>query len=294
MSARFERYVAIGDSSTEGLDDPDGAGGYRGWANRLAEQIAAAQGSLLYANLGVRGRRTRQILEQQLEAALAMRPDLVTVFAGTNDAVARRFDIEAVTADMATIQRALIEAGATVLTFTLPDLGPVMPLARPLAPRVRALNQALRAVAAESGAILVDFAAHATASDPRLWSDDRLHANAAGHARMAAGLACALGLPGADRTWAQPLPPPEVTTARKKWAAELAWSRRHLLPWMWRHLRGRSRRDDHRAKRPELRIQLPDGPAAPAPWLDAEVPAGLAIGDGAGSPISPATPLASQ
>ncbi len=52
----YERYVAIGDSSTEGLDHPDGQGGYRGWANRLAEQVAAAQGgSLLYANLAIRG-----------------------------------------------------------------------------------------------------------------------------------------------------------------------------------------------------------------------------------------------
>src|SRR6185436_10937152 len=34
---RIERYVAIGDSSTEGLDDPRSAGGFRGWADRLAE-----------------------------------------------------------------------------------------------------------------------------------------------------------------------------------------------------------------------------------------------------------------
>src|SRR5678815_443272 len=89
----FARYVAIGDSSTEGLDDPDGQGGYRGWANRLAERVAAAQSSpLLYANLAVRGRTTRQILTQQLEPALALRPDLVTLFSGTNDVVKPRFD----------------------------------------------------------------------------------------------------------------------------------------------------------------------------------------------------------
>ncbi len=56
MTLRFKRYVAIGDSSTEGLQDPDGAGGYHGWANRLAERVAQAQGGLLYANLGVRGK----------------------------------------------------------------------------------------------------------------------------------------------------------------------------------------------------------------------------------------------
>ncbi|OYU99868.1 MAG: lysophospholipase, partial [Verrucomicrobiales bacterium VVV1] len=40
----FSRYVALGDSSTEGIDDPDETGGYRGWSQRLAEHIAAQQG----------------------------------------------------------------------------------------------------------------------------------------------------------------------------------------------------------------------------------------------------------
>lgn len=180
----FERYVAIGDSSTEGLDDPDGRGGYRGWANRLAERVAVAQGGLLYANLAVRGRRTSQILDQQLGRALELRPRLATLFAGTNDVVARRFDAAEVAADIERIERELVRAGATVLTFTLPDMTPVMPLARRLAPRIEALNRALRGAAARSGARLVDFAAHPVASDPRLWSEDRLHANAVGHARI--------------------------------------------------------------------------------------------------------------
>ena len=127
---RFERYVAIGDSSTEGLDDPDGAGGYRGWANRFAELLAAAQGSVLYANLGVRGKTTREIAVEQLPTALAMQPDLVTVFSGTNDVTARRFDLGRVAADVERLQRELVAGGATVLTFTLPDLSAVMPLAR--------------------------------------------------------------------------------------------------------------------------------------------------------------------
>jgi lysophospholipase L1-like esterase len=262
---RFESYVAIGDSSTEGLDDPDGAGGFRGWANRLAERIAAAQGSLLYANLGVRGRRTRQIREEQLALATAMRPDLVTVFSGTNDVVARRFDAEAFGIDMAEMQRALVEGGATVLTFTLPDLTPVMPMARWLAPRVRALNESLRIVSAGTGAILVDFAAHPVASDPRLWSEDRLHANAAGHARIAAALAHALGLPGADDDWMDPLPTVPPSTRRARLAAEVSWGRNYLVPWVWRHLRGRSSGDGLRPKRPILEpfglgAGLPGGP----------------------------------
>ncbi|HEV7669303.1 MAG TPA: SGNH/GDSL hydrolase family protein [Thermoanaerobaculia bacterium] len=249
---RFERYVAIGDSSTEGLEDPDGRGGYRGWANRLAERVAAEQGSLLYANLGIRGRRTRQILEGQLDRAVAMRPDLVTLFSGTNDVIARRFDADSVARDVERMQRTLIEGGATLLTFTLPDLGPVLPLARRLASRVLALNAALREVSARTGAILVDFAAHSVASEPRLWSDDRLHANSLGHERIAAALAHALGLPGADASWAEPLPVRPPATFGERLGAEIDWGRRHLLPWAWRHLLGRSSGDGRTAKRPEL------------------------------------------
>ena len=99
LPARFDRYVAIGDSSTEGLDDPDGHGGYRGWSQRLAERLAAAQGGLLYANLAIRGRTTRRIRDEQLAPALAMRPDLATLFTGTNDVMAPRFDLASVAAD---------------------------------------------------------------------------------------------------------------------------------------------------------------------------------------------------
>lgn len=249
---RFQRYVAIGDSSTEGLDDPDGNGGYRGWADRLAERIAEAQGSLLYANLAVRGRRTRRILEEQLEPALALRPDLVTLFSGTNDVVRRRFDHRAVAKDVEKMQQALTEAGATVLTFTLPDLTPVLPLAGPIAPRLRILNEILRQISGRTGAILVDLALHSVTSDPRFWSEDRFHANSLGHARIAHSLAHALGVPGCDETWAEALPPAPRPGWVQRLGTEVVWWRRYLIPWIWRHLWGRSSGDGRRAKRPNL------------------------------------------
>ena len=256
-TGRFERYVAIGDSSTEGLDDPDGRGGYRGWANRLAERIAAAQGSLLYANLAVRGLTTRQILHTQLERARALNPDLVTLFSGTNDVVRRSFDADAVARDVETMQRTLITGGATVLGFTLPDLSTVMPLARPIAARVRALNEGLRRASANTGAVLVDFARYSAGSDPRLWSADRLHANSAGHARIAAALAWALGLPGTNEDWSKPLETAPPRTFRATLAAEIQWGRNYLLPWVWRHMNGRSSGDGISAKRPNLETMQP-------------------------------------
>jgi lysophospholipase L1-like esterase len=250
---RYARYVALGDSSTEGIDDPDEVGGYRGWSSRLAARIDAAQGGgLRYANLAVRGLTTAQIREGQLAAALALRPDLATVFCGTNDVTAARFDPTRVAADIEHMQRALVEGGATVLSFTLPDLTPLMPLARLIAPRIAALNRALAESSRATGAILVDFAAHSVATDPRLWSEDRIHANSAGHARIAAALAHALRLPESDTTWSEPFPEAFARTRAQWCAAELRWARRHLLPWLWLGLRGRSSSQGRAPKRPDL------------------------------------------
>lgn len=249
----FARYVAIGDSSTEGLDDPDGHGGYRGWANRLAARVASTQASpLLYANLAVRGRNTRQIRDEQLEPALAMRPDLVTLFTGVNDVTSRHFDADAVGRDAEYMQRALIENGATVIGFTLPDLSRVMPITRLFSGRVGVLNDALRRASAASGAILVDVAKHSVGSDPRLWSVDRLHANSAGHERIAAALAWGLGLPGTDDSWSAPLPTPWSRSWAASILAELRWQRDYFLPWLWRHARGRSSGDNRGPKLPGL------------------------------------------
>jgi lysophospholipase L1-like esterase len=251
---RFQRYVAIGDSSTEGLDDPDGQGGYRGWANRLAERIAAAQGSLLYANLGVRGLRTRQIRESQLAPALAMQPDLVTLFSGTNDAVSRAFDPRTVEADIVFMHRALIAQGATVVSFTLPDLEKVLPFGRWLSPRVSALNDAIRSACGASGAVLVDFAAHPVASDLRLWSHDRFHANALGHTLISHALAHALGVAGADDGWKRPF---DAGISPARGGGTASWVVRHFIPWAWRHARGRSSGDGRLPKRPRLESMTP-------------------------------------
>jgi lysophospholipase L1-like esterase len=250
----FNRYVALGDSSTEGIDDPCESGaGYRGWSQRLAERINTAQGGgLLYANLAVRGLTTAQVRARQLAAALALRPDLATVFCGTNDVTAPRFDPARVAADIEHMQGTLVAGGATVLSFTLPDLTPLMPLARLIAPRIAALNAALARASRNSGAILVDFAAYPVATDARLWSEDRIHANSAGHARIAEALAHALGLPGSDERWRLPFPTPLRPIRRERCAAELRWVRRHLLPWLWAGVLGRSSADGRSPKRPVL------------------------------------------
>ncbi|WP_244872244.1 SGNH/GDSL hydrolase family protein [Catellatospora sp. TT07R-123] len=246
----WRRYVAIGDSTSEGLDDPDGRGGFRGWADRFAEHVAAAHPGLEYANLAIRGRETAEIEQEQLPLALALRPDLCTVVSGVNDMLRRRFDVDDVVGRIGRMQSALVGAGATVLTFTMPDPVRVMPLARPLRGRFEAYNAALREVSAASGAVLLDLGAYEVAGDPRLWSPDRLHANSAGHERIGRGLAWALGLPGFDGSWGAPLPDQPRRTVWQRAAADGAWLRGYLLPWLVRHARGQSSGDGITAKRP--------------------------------------------
>ena len=250
----FSRYVAIGDSTTEGLEDPypDGSG-YRGWADRLAERIAAVNPELEYANLAVRGRLARQVREEQLEPALALRPDLATVVAGLNDVLRRHCELAVVAGHLDEMVGSLRAAGATVATFTFPDPGPVNRIAAKAWPRLQAYNAAVREVAGRHGAVVVDFEALPFASDPRLWHADRLHANPDGHRRVAAALAHAVGLPalpGDD--WDVPLPERPPARRARMLAADAEWAARHLAPWVVRRLRGRSSGDGRSAKRPEL------------------------------------------
>ncbi len=250
--SRWRRYVALGDSFAEGLDDPDGNGGFHGWADRLAAQLAFGEDGVRYANLAIRGRRTRRILDEQLAPAIALKPDLVTLSCGTNDVVARRFDLETVATDIERLHAEIAATGATLVAFTLPDLSPIMLLGRLVAPRVRALNEAIREISRRSGARLLDFDPYPIVGDPRMWSADRLHANSAGHRRIAGAIAHLLDLPDSNESWAEPLPEVAAPSAARRLALEARWASDYLIPWWWRHLRGRSSGDSVVAKRATL------------------------------------------
>ncbi|MCH0539193.1 SGNH/GDSL hydrolase family protein [Streptomyces sp. MUM 203J] len=250
----YRRYVALGDSQTEGLGDGDDSTGPHGFADRLAEQLARHTPQVQYANLAVRGRLAAQVHAEQLGPALALGPDLATVVAGVNDMLRPRFDADETASHLDAMFAALTARGARVATLTFPDLSRITPLARPLVPRVTALNHRIREAARRHRVTVAETGHHAVVTDPRLWSPDRLHAGPLGHQRIAAALAHALGLPGADDTWTRPLPtaPPPANLR-----AELRWAASFLGPWLTRRLRGRSSGDGRSAKRPGLRPVLP-------------------------------------
>jgi lysophospholipase L1-like esterase len=260
----YMRYVALGDSQTEGLGDGDDSTGLRGWADRLAEHLTAVSPPLQYANLAVRGRLAGQVRAEQLAPALALRPDLVTVVAGVNDLLRPRFDAAEVAGHLEEMFAALSATGAHVATLTFPDVGKIAPLARPLRSRVFDLNSRIRAAAARHGVTVAETARHDVTTDPRLWSVDRLHASPLGHARIAEAVAHAIRLPGSDDAWTLPLPPQAVPAGRRAAVAELRWGAAFLGPWLVRRLRGQSSGDGRVAKRPQL-LSLA---AAPDPRAD--------------------------
>ncbi|MEU6643121.1 SGNH/GDSL hydrolase family protein [Saccharomonospora sp. NPDC046836] len=247
----YNSYVAIGDSFTEGLNDPLPDGTFRGWADRLAEILADGSPEFAYANLAIRGKLLAEIMTEQLPVALDVRPDLVTVCAGGNDIMVPGADVDAVATAFDEGIAALRQAGIEVVIFTGPDTKQ-MSLMSILRSKVGIYNAHLWAIGERHGAKVVDMWAMEPLHDPRAWSDDRVHFTPEGHRRIALRTAEVLGVPTAE-DWREPWPEtaehPTWLTLRR---SDLEWTRMHLLPWIRRHLRGESMGDGVLPKRPRL------------------------------------------
>jgi lysophospholipase L1-like esterase len=245
---RWRRYVALGDSFTEGLEDR-APGGYRGWADRLADHLGAAgAGEVAYANLAVRGRLLGQITGEQVPAALALSPDLVSLVGGGNDVLRPRSDPDTLAALLEDAVVRLRAGGADVLLATPVD--PVQsPLIRLTRGRAAVFNAHVWSIARRHGARVVDLWGMRSLQDRRMWATDRIHLTAQGHQRVAWQAAEILGL-GAGGDWVTPLPPEVARGLRRAAREDARWVREYLGPWVGRRLRGRSSGDHVRPKRP--------------------------------------------
>jgi lysophospholipase L1-like esterase len=250
--APYARYVAIGDSQTEGLWDGNDSAGLKGFADRLAAIIDSHYPGVVYANLAVRGRRICDLLEHQLPQALAMRPDLITVCIGMNDVTRPGPFFDSALAELDDLHAQLAASGATVVTTTFPDLAKLLPIGRVIAPRVERINEEIRRAAARHGFRLVDLYDAPSMTDPDTWSTDRVHGSTKGHKLFAAAAAEALRLPGSSHDWAHVDKPGRRPSLGSQAYSQVLWTQNMLMPWLWRHARGRSEGDGRSAKRPWL------------------------------------------
>ena len=252
----FTRYVAIGDSFTEGMTDPDPGGmAYVGWADRLAAHLAGMAGednrTFGYANLAVRGRLLDDVVGPQLDDALALEPDLVSIVGGGNDILRPRADIDALASRLEDAVARLRAGGADVLLAT-----PADPRDAPLvkATRGRAATYAAHiwSIARRHDAYVIDLWGMAALRDWRLWAPDRIHLNSEGHRRVALNAFTTLGFTAPDAGWAEPLPAAAPISRVDAARANAQWAREYVGPWVQRRLRGQSSGDTISAKRPTV------------------------------------------
>jgi lysophospholipase L1-like esterase len=264
-ATRWTRYIALGDSFTEGMTDPVSGQDdvHRGWADRLAEilharSVADGGPGLEYANLAVRGRLLPQILGQQLPVALRAGPDLVSLVGGGNDVLRPGSDPDVLAERLEGAVAQLRESGADVLMATGvdPRNAPLIKLTRG---KVATYNCHIWSIAARHGARVIDQWGMTELHDWRMWADDRIHLSSAGHRRVALAAAAALGISADDDGTDEPLPPLPVRSRRETVLEDAAWARSYVAPWVRRRLRGQSSGDDRQAKRPEpLTLEVPD------------------------------------
>ena len=256
LRVTFTRYVALGDSFTEGVGDIDPGlpNGVRGWADRVAAELSRIDPDLAYANLAIRGRKLRPIVDEQVEPALAMRPDLVTIHAGGNDILRPTVDLDDLLDYYDRAVARLRASDATVAVFTPHDPGST-PLFGSLRGRFAILAEGMRQIADTHGAALIDYWRIRDYDDHRMWAFDRLHMSSAGHHRMAIAVLDELGV-------AHSLEPLDLSdsgpTAMRGRAADIAWARGFLAPWLGRRLRGVSSGDSLSPRYPEM-LRYRDG-----------------------------------
>ncbi len=246
----WRRLVAIGDSFTEGIGDPepDLPGGHRGWADRVAEVLSQQVDDFAYANLAVRGKLIGQIVESQLEPAIALKPDLITFSAGGNDVIRPGSDPDVVAEYFEDAVVRLSQDHATVVVFTGIDTN-FNPAFRGIRGKIAIYNENIRAIADRYDCIVADMWSLKEVQDMRFFDDDRLHMNPLGHHEVARMVLRALNVPN-DLLPMQPDPLP-ARTWREARAVDLVWARSYLVPWVLRRLRHQSSGDEITAKRPD-------------------------------------------
>lgn len=245
----WTRFVAIGDSFTEGIGDPepDLPGGHRGWADRVAEVLAAQTEDFAYANLAIRGRLLQQISDEQVDAALELKPDLISVSAGGNDIIRPGTDADDISRRFEAMIERLGRDGATVLMFNGPDIG-MTPVLNRVRGKVAIYNENLRAIAQRHDCIVADMWALRQLADPRMWAPDRLHFSPIGHNTIATMVLDSLAVVHTLEPFRpEPLPARRWREARTE---DIVWAREFLVPWVLRRVRHQSSGDSVTPKRP--------------------------------------------
>ena len=161
--------------------DPEIPDRYVGSANRLAVDLARyasdAGQQFGYANLAVRGRLLADVVGPQLDAALALEPDLVSIVGGGNDILRPSADVDGLAGKLEDAVVRIRATGADVLMVTPFD--PVgAPLVRATRGRAGAFAALVWGIAQRHGARVLDQWSLVALRGWRMSADDRIHMTA--------------------------------------------------------------------------------------------------------------------
>jgi lysophospholipase L1-like esterase len=192
-NAPWRRIALVGDSTAHGAGDA--SPGYRTiyWAPRVLSVLRAAVGDVEFLNVGRINATSRQVADEQLDAALAFEPDMLYVACGGNDLWVDQPDYDAAEANLERIFGAGRKIGAQLATMTIADAVPEgVPELLPFRDRLDRINKVIRKVADRHDAILVDLWWHPVGHRKNVMSADNIHFNISGHAVVAAEVIKAL------------------------------------------------------------------------------------------------------
>jgi lysophospholipase L1-like esterase len=236
---------------TEGMSDEVVNGKNRGWADRVADVLAKSDPSFTYMNLAIRGKLLKQVVDDQVPQAvkhITGKQSLVSFHAGANDVLRPTYRAEISLPLYEEGVKKLIDAGATVIIFTVIDKveckGKIATLWHQ---RFSNFNENVRKVAAKYPVILFEAKQAEFLNDRRFLSFDRLHINPEGHRRLANAVLQGLGYEF-DPSWRQPLGVAKKKSKVVKVVLDIVWVATFLIPWIWRRIRGKSSGDGRIAK----------------------------------------------
>ena|SRR3989304_8854495 len=185
----WNQFVAIGDSFTQGVGDPVDGFEKLGAMDMLATAFRQVNPGLRFTNLAIYGLTVAEIREQQLEMALRLKPDFVSVVAGANDILKGRFDEARWEQEFRMIFEALTQNGAVVGASNLPNFAIINTFKEALQVRIRRNitrgNAIIQHLAEQYRVILVDAWAKSSGLNPDDWSADGVHLNSRGYYKFA-------------------------------------------------------------------------------------------------------------
>jgi lysophospholipase L1-like esterase len=189
------RFVGLGDSLTQGVGDPrPGRAGFsgelEGWVSYFASAVRFSGRTVDVRNYAAAGARLHDVLETQLDVALAEPADMISCFIGINDLWYDDLDFEVFAQRFDVLCQRLTSHAAVVITASIHDVFAPFPVRAAhrdkLAQKIARINDVIVTAAQHHGLVLLDLAARPEMFTSSVRAVDRLHPNRYGHQLIAA------------------------------------------------------------------------------------------------------------